>query len=270
MGFILDGLDADDFDRNYKDVHLVKRIISYFKPYKTQLFIIIISLLIGSLASTLVPVYISLMIDDLQNSLVSSKSSQNQTNYTFTIFKKFSIVIPFASAVVTLAVALSLFFIINFISNMFQYEFTARATSSAIVDIREDAFKAVLSRDMSFITEESTGNIVSRVDNDTKNFSQSITLATSLVAQIAVEVFLLIFLYSKSVQLTILLILMAPVVIITALLFRRIAREVNRKSTRIIAKINAMIQETFSGIYITKAFRAEEKTFIDLLEVYTS
>lgn len=270
MGFILDGLEADDFDRNYRDVHLVKRIVSYFKPYKTQILIIIISLLIGSLASTLVPVYISLMIDDLQNSLVSSGSSQNQTIYTFTIFKKYSIIVPFAPAVVTLAVALALFFIINFISNMFQYEYTARATSSAVVDIREDAFKAVLNRDMSFITEESTGNIVSRVDNDTNNFSQSITLATSLVAQIAVVVFLLFFLFSKSVQLTILLIVMAPVVVITALLFRRIAREVNRKSTRIIAKINAMIQETFSGIYITKAFRAEEKTYNDFLDVNTT
>ena len=231
MGFILDGLDADDFDRNYSDVHLVKRIVSYFRPYKFSILIIIISLLIGSLASTLVPVYISLMIDDLQKSLISNGVNPIHTEYTVTILNNtYSISIPFASAVVSLAIALALFFTINFIANLFQYEYTARTTASAVVDIREDAFKAVLGRDMSFITEESTGNIVSRVDNDTNNFSQSITLATSLVAQLTVVIFLLIFLFLKSVQLTILLLLMAPVVIVTALLFRRIAREVNRKS----------------------------------------
>ena len=247
MGFILDGLDADDFDRNYSDVHLVRRIISYFRPYKHGILIIIISLLIGSLASTLVPVFISLMIDNLQNSLTASGVN------------------PFAPVVVNLAIALAFFFIVNFIANLFQYEYTSRVTASAVVDIREDAFNAVLARDISFINDESTGNIVSRIDNDTNNFSQSITLATSLIAQITVVLFLLIFLFSKSVQLTVLLIIMAPVVIITALLFRRIARDVNRKSARIMAKINALIQETFSGIYITKAFRSEEKTYDEFL-----
>ena len=247
MGFILDGLDADDFDRNYSDVHLVRRIISYFRPYKRGILIIIISLLIGSLASTLVPVFISLMIDNLQNSLTASGVN------------------PFAPVVVNLAIALAFFFIVNFIANLFQYEYTSRVTASAVVDIREDAFNAVLARDISFINDESTGNIVSRIDNDTNNFSQSITLATSLIAQITVVLFLLIFLFSKSVQLTVLLIIMAPVVIITALLFRRIARDVNRKSARIMAKINALIQETFSGIYITKAFRSEEKTYDEFL-----
>ena len=187
------------------------------------------------------------MIDDLQHSLMT-----NGVN-------------AFAPAVVNLSIALALFFIINFIANLFQYKYTAHVTASAVVDIRQDAFNAVLVRDMSFINEESTGNIVSRVDNDTNNFSQSITLATSLVAQITVVLFLLIFLFSKSVQLTVLLIIMAPIVIITALLFRRIARDVQRKSARIMAKINALIQETFSGIYITKSFRSEEKTYDEFL-----
>lgn len=248
----MDGLDADDFDRNYSDVHLVRRIISYFMPYKRNIIIIIISLLIGSLASTLVPIYISLMIDNLQNSLLTIGIN------------------PYAPVVLNLAMFLALFFIINFIGNLFQYEYTAKTTANSVVDIRKDVFKAVLERDMSFITEESTGNIVSRVDNDTNNLSQSITLATSLIAQLSVVIFLLIFLLMKSLRLTILLLLMVPVVVITALLFRRIAREVNRKSARVLAKINAMIQETFSGIYITKAFRAENETYDEFLDVNTT
>ncbi len=32
MGFIMDGLDAEAYDRTYRDRDLVKRIIGYFRP----------------------------------------------------------------------------------------------------------------------------------------------------------------------------------------------------------------------------------------------
>lgn len=249
MGFIMDGLNEDKFDRNYSDSALVKRILSYFKPYKLSVSLIVFTLLISSLASTLVPLYISNMIDDLQTAFINKNVN------------------PFSPIITNLTIILAIFFIINFFGNLVQQEITARTVSSTIVDIRKDAFDAVLERDMSFINEESTGNIVSRVDNDTNNFGQTITLTTSLLAQLAVVGFLLYFLFTKSVKLTIILIVIAPVVIITALLFRKIARDVNRKSRRILAKINALVQETFSGIYIGKAFRAEDKMYEDFTQI---
>ena len=33
MGFIMDGLDAEDYDRNYSDGELVKRILGYFRAH---------------------------------------------------------------------------------------------------------------------------------------------------------------------------------------------------------------------------------------------
>ena len=32
MGFIMDGLDAEAYDRTYSDGQLIRRIIQYFKP----------------------------------------------------------------------------------------------------------------------------------------------------------------------------------------------------------------------------------------------
>ena len=33
MGFIMDGLDAEAYDREYSDRQLLKRIIGYFRPH---------------------------------------------------------------------------------------------------------------------------------------------------------------------------------------------------------------------------------------------
>jgi ABC-type multidrug transport system fused ATPase/permease subunit len=247
---VFGGLDKEDFDREYGDLTLLRRIIGYFKPYKRGILFIVISLLFSSFASTLVPLYISAMIDDLDGTLTATQT-----------------VNPFSTVILTLTAALAIFFIINFLGNMLQQEITARTVSSAVVDLREDAFNGVLERDMAFINEHPTGRLVSRIQNDTNDFGQTIVLTTSLLAQLTVVLFLLVFLFDKSVKLTIIWILTAPIVVFTALLFRKIARDVNRKSQRILAKINAIVQETFSGIYIGKAFRAEEKLYNEFVEL---
>ena len=33
MGFILDGLETEAYDRNYSDRDLLRRLLSYFAPY---------------------------------------------------------------------------------------------------------------------------------------------------------------------------------------------------------------------------------------------
>ena len=40
MGFILDGLDTEDYDRNYSDRELLRRIINYFWPYRRQMALV--------------------------------------------------------------------------------------------------------------------------------------------------------------------------------------------------------------------------------------
>ena len=63
MGWIMQGLDKEDYDRSYSDFTLLKRILGYFGKYKLFLFLIVISLTISSLSSTLVPVLISETLD---------------------------------------------------------------------------------------------------------------------------------------------------------------------------------------------------------------
>src|SRR5690348_10462871 len=43
MGFIMDGLDAEAYDRNYSDRQLIARIIGYFRP-KLRIMLIVAAL----------------------------------------------------------------------------------------------------------------------------------------------------------------------------------------------------------------------------------
>src|SRR6185312_3772605 len=63
MGFIMDGLDAEAYDRNYSDRQLIARIIGYFRPKLRVMLIIAALITLTSLLDTVFPVLISYGID---------------------------------------------------------------------------------------------------------------------------------------------------------------------------------------------------------------
>ncbi len=232
------GLDKADFDRQYSDITLFKRIMGYFKPYRKMILLLSLTLALASFSNTLIPVLISNTLDNFK------PSSTNR-----------------------LIIFLLIFAILSFVFNMIQQEFTYRATSSAVYDLRSDAFNALIKKDMSFFDNEPAGRLASRVVNDTNDFGQTVALTSNLVGQLLTVIFLLFFLVQYSIKLTIVIIFFGPFIVLVALSFRKIARSVALASQRILAKVNALIQETTSGIYIAKSFRAEQSIYDEFFDM---
>ena len=60
---------------------------------------------------------------------------------------------------------------------------------------------------------------------------------------------------------------MTPVVMAVALLFRRLARDVTRQSSRALGEVNKSIQEAVSGIRVAKNFRQEQAIYDEFMQV---
>ena len=65
MGFVMDGLDADAYDREYSDRALLHRIVKYFRPQSRPMLLVAGAVFFGSLADTAVPILISRGIDQV-------------------------------------------------------------------------------------------------------------------------------------------------------------------------------------------------------------
>jgi len=50
MGFILDGLDTEAYDRTYRDRDLLRRIVGYFRPYRGRMFLVAAAISLNSIA----------------------------------------------------------------------------------------------------------------------------------------------------------------------------------------------------------------------------
>lgn len=242
MGFIMDGLDAEAYDRQYSDSTLVKRIVQYFRPEAKRMAMISTVIVLTSLVNTGLPIFISSGLDNLQND--SSTAS----------------LLTLTAGIVALGV-------LAWIFNAIRQWFSAAAIGNVTLKLREDAFDAVVKRDLSFYDNYSSGKVVSRVTSDTQAFSQVVALVTDLASQILLVILLIGYLFVVNVQLTLITLALAPFIVATALAFRKIARETVTQSRRINAVVSSHIQETISGIGIAKAFRQEQTIYGEFLDV---
>lgn len=242
MGFIMDGLDAEAYDRQYRDIDLVKRIVSYFKPQTTRMAAVALAIFLTSVLSTYLPVYISQSLDQIQ----LDDGTANLINIT---------------------VVISIIGVMSWIFNAIRQWLASEAIGNVTMKLREDAFDAVLKRDLSFYDEIPSGKIVSRVTSDTQALSQVVSLTTELASQILLVVLLIGYLFSVNVTLTLVTLAVAPFIVFTALAFRKIARETVTQSRRVNAVVSSHIQETVSGIAIAKTFRQEQAIYDEFVDV---
>ena len=59
MGFIMDGLDAEAYDRTYSDRQLIDRIFSYFKPHLGAMTVVAGTIVLNSVMDSVLPVLIA-------------------------------------------------------------------------------------------------------------------------------------------------------------------------------------------------------------------
>ncbi len=242
MGFFMDGLDAEAYDRTYKDSQLVRRIVAYFRPKLPLMMAVTVLVVLNSSLDSAFPILVSRSLD----TLVGNRTLQT---------------------VLTLVGFVLLASVLAWTCNMFRQRFSARAVGDVVLQLRKDAFSAVMARDMSFFDEFSSGKIVSRVTSDTDKFATVVTLTLNLLSQVLLFLIILGFLFFKNVQLALITVLIMPIVAGIALGFRRLARQLTQNAQRSLARVNANVQEVISGITIAKNFRQEQNVYDEFKKI---
>ena len=153
------GLEAEEYDRTYSDTELVRRIAGYFRPQWPKVALVAGMVSLISLVGTITPIVISYSIDQM------TAAPQLQ-------------LLLAATATVTVLGALGWAF------NFVQQRYSARAVGEVVLALREDAFRAVMRRDLSFFDQHAAGRIVSRVTSDTQDFATVVTLTIDLLSQL--------------------------------------------------------------------------------------
>ena len=174
MGFIMEGLDAEDYDRTYGDRVLFVRVMAYFRPALPWMCLVAVTIVLGSVAGMLTPVLLSWGIDELLGTAANS------------------VLIGLTAGVLAAGVLLWLF---GFVRQII----TARVVAGVVLKLRQDAFDAVMRRDMSFYDTNPTGKVVSRVTSDTDDFANVVSLTMNLISQLLLVLIITVLLFTRTV-----------------------------------------------------------------------
>lgn len=242
MAPLMRGIDAEKYDRAYSDRDLVARIIGYFRPHRRKVVVVVVCISLMAALGALVPILIA-------NSLTAGAAGER---------------FPTMLAVLVLVAGVSTWAL----TGIRRY-LTAQVIADVVNAMRNDAFAATMRQDSSFFDEFSSGRVVSRITSDTQEFGEVLNISTDVVNQLATAFILIFVLFGIDWRLALAVLAMTPVVMAVALLFRRLARDVTRQSSRALGEVNKSIQEAVSGIRVAKNFRQEQAIYDEFMQVNT-
>ncbi|MFW9904909.1 MAG: ABC transporter ATP-binding protein [Candidatus Thorarchaeota archaeon] len=245
MGFGI-GLDAEEYDRIYKDRDLVKRILQYFTPYRKIMFLVITFIILQSIANSLIPIISREAINKLEE---TTSITEQQLYVLFLII--FTLILN------------SLGWVFNFI----RQSYSAQVIGDVVLNLRQDVNFAVLNHDMSFFDKYPTGKVVSRINTDSRDFGQTANQLMMTSSSLLLVLIMFGVMFSINPFLTLAILTLVPFIFLITLGFRKMARRLTLLGQRALAVVNAFVQESFSGIQIAKTFRQESKLYEKFLDV---
>jgi ATP-binding cassette subfamily B protein len=235
MGFY-EGLNEEQYDRQYPDRELTRRIVANFTAQHSWVAIVIILTVLMAVISAAEPVVVSKGLDALRGH-------------------------PTLAASLLIGLIVLFIGISNWGLNWIRRRMTVRIVGDVILGLRTLSFRAAVEHDLSFYDQFSSGRIASRINSDTNDLGNLVVIITDVSAQVFQAILLGVVIVQTEWHLALLLFAFLPFIFGLALGFRSLARKVTKSGMQAMADVNSATKETVSGIAIAKNFRQENSIF---------
>ena len=214
-------------------------MLSYARRYKVVLVITIISTLLLVGVQLVVPWVIKMLITDVTDPTINSAS-----------FKLVTIL-----ALVVLGV-----YVLKAVMQFLRSYMAHLAGWGVVADVRKHIYEHLQALSLRYYEDKQTGQLMSRVINDTELFEQLISHAipdviVNLITLVGVTAVLL----TLNWRLTLLSMLPIPLVVISLRVYARYVRPAFRERQKELGNLNAILNDSLSGIREIKAFTREEE-----------
>lgn len=233
---IYEGLNQEQYDRQYPDRELTRRIVGYFTAQHGWVTLVVILTVLMAVISAAEPVVVSKGLDALKGQ-------------------------PSLAASLLIGLIVLFIGVSNWGLNWIRRRLTVRIVGDVILKLRTLSFRAAVEHDLSFYDQFSSGRIASRINSDTNDLGNLVVIITDVSAQVFQALLLGVVIVETEWHLALLLFAFLPFIFGLALGFRGLARKVTKSGMQAMADVNSAIKETVSGIAIAKNFRQENSIF---------
>ncbi|MGD0179580.1 MAG: ABC transporter ATP-binding protein [Terriglobales bacterium] len=239
------------------DSRLMKRLLTYLRPYKWQVGIALASILLKAGADVLGPYLTKVVVDRY---LAPVRGLHTPLDHYLSSKPLVGI-----AQIATLYVGLLLF---SFLLEYLQTYYMQWAGQKTMFDMRAQIFRHLQRMHIGFYDKNPVGRLVTRVTTDVDAVNE---MFTSGVVSIFEDVFVLAGIIAIMLRMNWKLALITfaalPLIGIATKIFRDKVRDSYRRIRVAIARINAYLQEHVSGMVVLQLFNREERAYDKFSEV---
>ncbi len=230
------------------DSMILKHLWELVYPYRFQVFLAVIILLIGKGIMPFVPLGIKYGIDIIQGREIALSVMDYQvegfTNLTLT----------------HISLVIICILSIQFVMTYLQIFITNRFGQDIMRDLRAKLFQHVMDQSLKFFDRSNTGQLLTRIVHDVQTLNE---LFVSGISNIVGDVFLIlcIFIFSfwLDYRLALISMMVIPFLYWGLLIFKKFARKSFLEIRNKLAKMNAFLQATMSGMKVVQVFNKQNQ-----------
>jgi ATP-binding cassette, subfamily B, multidrug efflux pump len=229
------------YDKGY-DPNVARGLLKFLAPYRGQMLLSLVFMIIITVASVLGPYFVKQAIDEgiTKNDLTALRNTV-------------------AAYFVVAGISL--------VTNIARVRLMSRVGQHVLYDVRTSMFLHLQKLSLSFYNRYSVGRVITRVINDVGTLREFVTWATlAIVRDVLAIIGIIIAMLLLDVRLSLITFTVLPLMVIATIVFRRAARRNYRKVRAAVSWTNSVLAENVNGVRVVQAFSRQPLNFRNFSE----
>jgi len=242
------------------DSRLMRRLLTYLRPYRSHVAIAIVSIVLKSFADVLGPYLVKVAVDRY---LAPAKGA---TSHLWNWLDP--------KPLVGIAQISSIYFgllLFTFVLEFLQTYYMQWTGQQVMFDLRSQIFRHLQRMHVAFYDKNPVGRLVTRVTTDVDALNE---MFTSGVVSIFEDIFVLVGILGIMLwmnwKLALITFAVLPFIVFATKIFRDKVRDSYRRIRVAIARINSYLQEHVSGMMVLQLFNRERRAYARFSEINRS
>ncbi len=162
------------------------------------------------------------------------------------------------NTIMTLALILLLLYLLRILFRFLSNYLAHKAAWHLVGDLRSHMYDKLQSLDLGFFHDKQTGDLMSRVVNDTRDFELLYAhMIPDMITNVVTFVGVLVILLTINWKLALITCCPIPLILLSGVIFAKIVRPFFKASQKSMGELNAQLQDSLSGLHEIQSFGQE-------------
>ncbi len=248
----------DDVAGKAYDGRLMRRLLTYLRPYKLQTALSALAMLFKAGSDVLGPYLVKIAVDTYMTDTPPAKLSWVAQHLSRT---------PMTGITQVACLYLGAL-LVTYVLEFLQTYLMQWTGQKIMFDLRSQIFRHLQRMHPAFFDHNPVGKLVTRVTSDVDALNEMFTSGVlAIFEDVFVLAFIVIIMLRMSWPLALLTISVIPAILYVTRIFRRHVRDSYRRQRAATAHINTFTQEYVSGMSVVQLFNRERRAFNDFSAV---